>query len=77
MEPGKQAYREAVARDPKLADAWNNLGWSLWSLGYVQEACGHFEVAVQLGAASERPRNNLEACRQRLGTPPTVAAPVP
>src|SRR6185436_17953855 len=29
-----QAYRAAIARDPRNAAAWNNLGWTLGKLGF-------------------------------------------
>lgn len=52
-------YRMAVQRDAAHADAWNNLGWSLYAAGLREEARSAYERALALHPTHERARNNI------------------
>lgn len=58
-----QAYRVALRRDPVNADAWNNLGWTLGTLGFYPEAVPPLERAIELRANFQLARNNLSWIR--------------
>jgi tetratricopeptide (TPR) repeat protein len=60
------SYRVALALDPANADAWNNLGWELSLLGFIEQATGAYERALSLNPADQRPRNNLALLRRRF-----------
>jgi protein O-mannosyl-transferase len=53
------ANREALRRDPRSADALNNLGWALASLGFREEAIGAYTQALAVQPGHDRARNNL------------------
>jgi len=55
-------YRAAAHFDGS-ANAWNNLGWSLASLGFRDEAAQAYRAALQLDPSFSRARNNLQALR--------------
>ncbi|HYI07651.1 MAG TPA: tetratricopeptide repeat protein [Thermoanaerobaculia bacterium] len=52
------AYRAALGYS-QHADAWNNLGWSLASLGYREQAAAAYRQALVVDPGFERARNNL------------------
>jgi protein O-mannosyl-transferase len=64
-----QAYRTALERDPTRPDAWNNLGWSLLSLGYAELAVTAFERTVTLRPDDALAINNLALARARTDRP--------
>ena len=49
-----QAYRRALAFNPRLADAWLNLGWSQAMLGFDAEAAGSFRHTLELRPGDAR-----------------------
>lgn len=53
------AYRQALKFDPRSADAFNNLGWSLARLGFRPEAHQAFAAAVAIRPDYELACNNL------------------
>lgn len=53
------AYRQALARDPRSADALNNLGFSLGRLGFKAEARDALQRALAIRPDFELARNNL------------------
>jgi len=53
-------YRAAARFDERSANAWNNLGWSLQSLGFKPEAADAYRIAVNIDPAFSRARNNLK-----------------
>lgn len=57
------ANREALRHDPRSADAYNNLGWSLAQLGLRDEARRAYEHAIALRPDDPRARNNLALLR--------------
>ncbi|MGA9520834.1 MAG: tetratricopeptide repeat protein, partial [Myxococcaceae bacterium] len=59
------AYRVALSRNEGMVNAWNNLGWSLLSLGFLDEAEPAFERALTLDPDFELARNNLAETRAR------------
>ena len=61
-----QAYRAAVAADPKHADAWNNLGWTLAKLGFFADALQPLERAIALRPSYTLARDNLAWVRAEL-----------
>ena len=52
------ATREALRHDPRSADAYNNLGWTLAQLGFRVEALAAYDRALAIDPAHERARNN-------------------
>ncbi|MEA2489929.1 MAG: protein O-mannosyl-transferase, partial [Acidobacteriota bacterium] len=54
------AYRAAL-HYRQHPDAWNNLGWSLQSLGFRAEARAAYEQALRMDPAYERAKNNLRS----------------
>ncbi|HEX7150774.1 MAG TPA: tetratricopeptide repeat protein [Thermoanaerobaculia bacterium] len=63
------ACRAALRHDPRSADAWNNLGWSLAQLGFRQEAVRAYEQALAIAPMHERARNNLVGLRAQGAGP--------
>ena len=61
-----QAYRAAVARDPRNAAAWNNLGWTLGKLGFNSLAVSPLEQAIAIAPSYRLARNNLAWVRSEL-----------
>ena len=53
------AYRAVRAKDAHLADALNNLGWTLGKLGFFAEAAPPLEEALRLKPDFPLARNNL------------------
>jgi tetratricopeptide (TPR) repeat protein len=51
FEGAEQAYREVVAADPMMAEAWNNLAYALDRQGKRDEAVLAAERAVMIGGA--------------------------
>jgi hypothetical protein len=49
FEGAEQAYRDIVARDPLMAEAWNNLAYALYRQGKRDEAVRAAERAVAIG----------------------------
>ena len=56
------AYRAAVRHSPH-AIAYNNIGWSLQSLGFKDDAAVAYQKAIDLDPQFSRARNNLAALR--------------
>ena len=54
-----EANRDALRHDPRSADAWNNLGWSLAQLGFRPEAAQAYRAALALRPTDARAANNL------------------
>ena len=54
------ACRAALRFDPRSADAWNNLGWSLYKLGFRAEAADAFRHSLEFRPGDERTTNNLK-----------------
>jgi len=55
-------FRQAVRVNPNSAEAHNNLGASLGSLGEVDEAITHLRRALQLQPDNVRARRESEDC---------------
>lgn len=53
FEGAEQAYREIVAADPMMAEAWNNLAYALHRQGKREEAVRAAERAVMIGGARD------------------------
>jgi hypothetical protein len=51
FEGAEQAYRDVVAGDPMMAEAWNNLAYALYRQGKREEAVRAAEHAVAIGGA--------------------------
>ena len=49
LEGAEQAYRDVVAGDPTMAEAWNNLAYALHRQGKREEAVRAAERAVMIG----------------------------
>jgi protein O-mannosyl-transferase len=60
------AYRAALERNPQSADAMNNLGWTLGTLGFLQEAIPILENALRINGAFDLARNNLSWVRGQM-----------
>ena len=61
-------YRQALALDPNLVEAHNNLGSLLARQGRLQEATGHFEAALRLDPDDPNARQNLALIEGRTGS---------
>lgn len=59
-----EANRDALRHDPRSADAYNNLGWSLAQLGFREEAARAYQAALVLRPDDERAANNLRLLRR-------------
>ena len=59
------AYRAALAKDPGLADALNNLGWTLGKLGFFADSEPPLEEALRLRPDFPLARNNLAWVRSQ------------
>jgi tetratricopeptide (TPR) repeat protein len=57
--PAAASYRISVAIDTTSADAWNNLGWTLGTLGFIPEALPALEHAIRLRPDYRLAKNNL------------------
>lgn len=53
------AYREAIAADPRSADAYNNLGALLFNAGQTPAAIAEYQRALALRPDFAEARNNL------------------
>ena len=51
FEGAEQAYKDVVAGDPMMAEAWNNLAYALYRQGKRDEAMRAAERAVMIGGA--------------------------
>lgn len=51
FDGAEQVYKDLVARDPLMADAWNNLAYALYRQGKRDEAVRAAERAVAIGGA--------------------------
>jgi tetratricopeptide (TPR) repeat protein len=51
-------YRQALRLDPNESSSWNNLGWALLSVGFLDLAVPCFERALELDPDSELARGN-------------------
>jgi tetratricopeptide (TPR) repeat protein len=71
-----ERFRSAIAAMPgkdRTADAWNDLGWSLFKLGRYREAVEAYSEALLLRPAFPLARNNMAVAQQKLkesGTEP-------
>jgi Flp pilus assembly protein TadD len=54
-----EANRAALSRDPRSADAWNNLGWSLAQLGFRDESVRAYRKGLEIRPDDQRLANNL------------------
>lgn len=52
-------YRVALRRDSSQAEAWNNLGWTLGKLGFLEDAEAPLRRAIALKPDFALARNNL------------------
>ncbi len=59
------AYRAVVAKDARLPDALNNLGWTLGKLGFFAEAVPPLEEALRQKPDFPLARNNLAWVRSQ------------
>jgi Flp pilus assembly protein TadD len=62
-------YTQLLARNPRLAEAHNNLGVALKALGRTEDARGHYEQAVSLKPDYADAHNNLGNVLELLGDP--------
>jgi hypothetical protein len=64
-----EAFARAARHEPKLADAYNGLGWVLLQKGHYERALLRFEKALALAPDFPEPQLGIEECRrlQRVG----------
>lgn len=60
-------YREAVAKDPTIASAWNNMGIALFKLGRTREALEAYEKASHLDVSNADIYFNMGLAHYKLG----------
>ncbi len=63
----EQMGRQAVARDPQLTGAWNNLGIVLQEMGKLDESLECLKKVVALEPRNPQAHNNLGNTLRRLG----------
>lgn len=66
-EKALDLYRQAVAIDDSLHNAWNNMGTLLMDKGNYADAVAAFQVAADLMPADPRPQYNMGIAYQRNG----------
>ena len=59
LSDAAEQYAEALKIDPKVAEAHNNLGFALMSMGRIQEAKTHYEQTLRLNPDYAEAHNNL------------------
>lgn len=59
FEEAEKLFLQAAEADPKLADAWNGLGWSRQNMGQAQNAREAFERCVALDPKNAGALNGL------------------
>ncbi|NCY03573.1 MAG: tetratricopeptide repeat protein, partial [Planctomycetia bacterium] len=64
--------RQAIAVDPRNADAYNNLGGTLLALGRRQEAAQAFEACLRIAPSHPQAAENLRALVADPGVTPTL-----
>jgi len=62
-----EAFKEAIAVDPKYGLAWTHLGSSYQTMGWLTQAREAYEAALALNAASPEALNNLSIVAQTMG----------
>ncbi len=62
-----ERYQKALAINPELAEAHNNLGHSLHALGRIADAIVHYERALAIKVDYPEARNNLGIAYQSQG----------
>ncbi|MGH9371904.1 MAG: tetratricopeptide repeat protein [Vicinamibacterales bacterium] len=67
LERAAQAYRRAIAADPRLAEAHANLGAVLARLGQYEEAVASYERALAINPRLNAARLNLGLAHYRAG----------
>ncbi len=65
----EQAFRQAVAEEPDLADAWNNLANLLQSDGRLEEAVEYYRTALKLQPGNAAVLYNLGLMLEKLDRP--------
>jgi tetratricopeptide (TPR) repeat protein len=76
----RDAYREAVRRDPGHVNAWDGLGWCEYRLGHVDEALGIWRNLLKIQAGRRQTLDAIamvERERQGRARPPGSPAPPP
>ena len=68
-EDAEASYRDAIALNPKFAEAQNNLGMALDDLGRLDEAESSYRQAIALRAGYSEAYNNLATTLEALGRP--------
>jgi protein O-GlcNAc transferase len=67
LNEAERAYRQAVALAPEDAQAWSNLGCTLWRLGRLPEAETSLARALALRPNLAQAHNNLGGVLEALG----------
>ena len=68
LAEAEQVGRKAVARDPRMVSAWNNLGIVLQESGKLEESRACLEKVIGLEPENAEAHNNLGNTFKRLGT---------
>jgi predicted O-linked N-acetylglucosamine transferase (SPINDLY family) len=62
LDEAFQVYRQCVEIDPKLSEAWNNMGFIMKEKKLIPEAMQYFEKALACKADLEQSKNGLSQC---------------
>ncbi|MBY0552609.1 MAG: tetratricopeptide repeat protein [Candidatus Obscuribacterales bacterium] len=63
----EQQYRNCIALDPNFSFAKNNLGWSLYRQGKLEEALEMFDDCIRDGDSGKYPLRNRAKTLKKLG----------
>jgi Flp pilus assembly protein TadD len=67
-------FRAVVRVKPDYAEAHNNLGIALGTLGRLAEAIEHFELALRLNPGFADARRNLEIAKRTVRLKPDTTS---
>jgi tetratricopeptide (TPR) repeat protein len=61
-----QSFSKAIEVDPRNPVAYNNMGWTLLSIGRYSDAIGYYTKAIELNPSLENSKKGLAIAREKL-----------
>ena len=59
-------FEKAIAIDPTLSQAYNNLGVVYWAKGDYRKAAGYFRTAFNYATSDMGVKRNLEMAEEKI-----------